>query len=120
MVLTEDGNQLQFENVITGLHSGSVNDMAIFDGSLVLAAEEGLILLNPNEKAVSVQPQVCITKLEISGKSYAPDALVEVDYLENDVKIDYSILNFRTGGDYPFFTGSTAGCGTPQMPIRAN
>ncbi len=103
MILNTAGGGLQFENVITGLHAGSINDMALIDAHLALATEEGLILLNPNQKAVSIPPKVLITKLEIAGKSYSPDALVEVGHRENDVKINYSILNFRTGGDFPLF-----------------
>ncbi|MEY3442510.1 MAG: hypothetical protein RLZZ519_791 [Bacteroidota bacterium] len=103
MVLATEGNQLRLENVITGLHAGSVNDMAMLEGNLVLAAEEGLILLNPQQKAGAVPPRVLITKMEIAGKSYAYDSLVEVGYLENDVEIHYSILNYRTGGDFPLY-----------------
>lgn len=103
MILNTAGGGLQFENVITGLHAGSINDMALIDANLALATEEGLILLNPNQKAVSIPPKVLITKLEIAGKSYSPEALVEVGHRENDVKINYSILNFRTGGDFPLF-----------------
>ncbi len=103
MILNAVNGRLQLENVITGLHAGSINDMAIVGKRLALATEEGLILLNPDQKAVSVQPKMLITKLEIAGKFYSPDTIVEVGYLENDVKIDYSILNYRTGGDYPLF-----------------
>lgn len=96
----QDGG-LQFENAVSGLQAGAVSDIAWYHGRIALATRQGLILLDPGQATASLPPQFVITGLAIAGKQHAADSLVTVGHGENDVAIDYSILNFRTGGDFP-------------------
>lgn len=103
MVLNIDQEVPRYENVISGLQPGSIKDMAWYRGRLALAADQGLILLNPDRKATGVQPQLHITGLRVGGIAYSPDSLVQVDHQQDEISIDYSILHYRTQGSFPLY-----------------
>ncbi len=97
------GKRPVLRNMISGLQPGRINDFCLHGDQLALATDDGLILLNPDVKMLAGEPILRITGLHIAGKSHSPDAIVEVGYLENEIEIDYAILNFSTGGDFPLY-----------------
>jgi hypothetical protein len=101
--LALDGPRPRFSHVISGLQGDRINDLARYRDRLALATDDGLILLDPDQSALAQPPQLRITALRISGRNFAPDALAEVGYEDNEISIQYAILSYRTGGDYPLY-----------------
>lgn len=103
MILNIHDPQPQFRNVISGLQPGSIKDIAWYRGRLALAADQGLILLHPDRKGTSSQPQLHITGLRVGGIPFVYDSLVEVDHHHDEIAIDYAILHYRTQGAFPLY-----------------
>lgn len=93
----------QLMRVIPGIDSRSVNDMLQFGDRVALATGTGLLLLNPDQQVTATPPRLIITGLLISGRKHRADTLAVVSSRENDVQIDYSILSFSTGGNFPLW-----------------
>lgn len=98
-----DGPHPRLLNVISGLQGDRINDIGLHGDRLALATDDGLLLLDPGQKALVLPPRLLITALRISGRPHAPDSLIEVGYEENEIAIHYAILSYRTGGDYPLY-----------------
>lgn len=98
-----DGPRPRLLNIISSLQGDQVNDIALHQGQLALATDDGLILLDPDQRNAIQPPRLLITDLRILGRSHPFDTLVEVGYQENEVAIHYAILSYRTNGDYPLY-----------------
>jgi signal transduction histidine kinase len=90
-------------NVLSGLQGDRINDIGRYQDRLALATDDGLLLLDPDQKADALPPRFYITALRISGQAHAPDSLIEVGYEKNEIVIQYAILSYSTGGDYPLY-----------------
>lgn len=87
----------KFELVQTrsGVRGDEINDLEVRNGRLIIATDRGLIVELNNVGARSgVQPVFYINKVIVNGRRVPEQTIEALEYDENDIEVDYSVLSF--------------------------
>lgn len=87
----------KFELVQTrsGVRGDEINDLEVRNGRLIIATDRGLIVeLNNMGTRSGVQPVFYVNKVIVNGRQVREQAIKALEYDENDIEIDYSVLSF--------------------------
>lgn len=98
--LSIKNGQRKFEqlNYGKGLPSNEVNDVIFFQGKLLVATHDGLAIVDPKASSLKAKSfPVQIIGVYNEGKSIPITTEVILDPFQDDVKIDFASLNYRTG-----------------------
>jgi ligand-binding sensor domain-containing protein/two-component sensor histidine kinase len=87
----------RFELVQTrsGVRGDEINDLEERNGKLIIATDRGLIVeLNSVGARSGVQPVFYVNKVIVNGRHVPEPVISSLDYDENDIEVDYSVLSF--------------------------
>jgi len=96
--------EMRLNKIPISVPPSEISDISLWKGSLILATETGLLFPEFNIQARSgVSPLFVINSVKVNGEIINTKKPLNLAYNENNIEIDYSILCFRNGSEYPLF-----------------
>ena len=98
-----DGKRIENIHASDGLVSESVNDLIILRDTLYVASNSGISFFNINRYGVkSVPPPVSITGVLVNNKPYSVHESKELSHDQNDVRISFTGVSYRSRQDISY------------------
>ncbi len=81
-----------------------ISDLAVWQNKLVLANPSGILISDfTEEKDSLLQPLFVVNSLEVNNHPQHLASRTELKHFENNIAINYSILSFKTGSNFPLY-----------------
>lgn len=95
-----DDYAIESYGINDGLPSNEINNIGMHDGFIWLATGRGLVSFDPvNLKPHLVPPMIQINSVQINGRDTCLLDYYSLDHNQNDIRISFSGISFRSGGD---------------------
>jgi|GEM_PF-1535152 len=97
-----------------GLPSNFIRDLLVWKEKLWLATNSGLIYLDPDEviKDSLPIPEVKFDKVRVNKTYYYPNTVLDLNYDENNIIIDFLAVSFAQPNTHPFYRYRLSGSDT--------
>lgn len=93
---------LTFRKIHIGAQS-SVEDVEYWRDQFLLVYPQGWLFLHVDSIQKREAPRLVVHSFKANNHRVPLSDFLLLDYYQNDIEIDYSILSFNTGGDYPVY-----------------
>ena len=93
----------QWYTEANGLASNDVKETIVKEGHIYIATRKGLTILNDNQIAIEgFKPPVYFSKIWINGEEVPVRKKYDLNYNQNNLKIDYQCLDYQSMGSMTF------------------
>lgn len=80
-----------------------INDILVKDSNLYLATSKGIISLDSTTFSTEKQPKFLLQDVLVNQKNVSPEKLHELDYDENDIEIQFSVISYLQSQNTPIY-----------------
>ncbi len=80
-----------------------INDILVKENNLYLATSKGIISLDNTTFSTEKQPKFLLQDVLVNQKNVLPEKLHELDYDENDIEIQFSVISYLQSPNTPIY-----------------
>lgn len=81
----------------------ALNDLLLLDNHIYAALDHGILRLAFQQEQQTHESPFYVLSIKVNGKLVHDDQLTELDYLENNVEINYAVLSFLPSTSEPVY-----------------
>ena len=94
----------KLDTVMLNFRFSEISDLVVWQNKLVLANKSGILFSDfLGQKNQLIKPLFVINSIEVNNRLQKFDALHELKYFQNNITINYAVLSFKTGSDFPLY-----------------
>ncbi len=85
-----------------GLPNEHINDLAILGDYIYLISQNNITRISQQPPTVIAPSPLYIDKIFVNGKAYPPTQLQQLDWQENNIQLDYHLLDYSQDGNIQY------------------
>lgn len=98
-----DSDTPRFTAIDIGIPPSGVEDVELWNNRFLMCYKQGILQIDLDSLQKIEKPRLVVNRFSAEGILLDPAFYPELKYYQNDIEINYSILSFNTGGDYPLY-----------------